>query len=642
MTAAVGITTPRLERAQALARERIEEAATLLNTFGVPRFELGGSVLRPLVAYALGGSAAESSAAPRFWSGALAVQLAHEASLLHDDVIDGAATRRGAPTVAASRGAAAALLIGDHALTSAYRAAAMSADVGFMAMFARAVERTVAGEREQASSIGTTMDLPRYREIVLAKSGELFGCAAATGAVLSGRRDASEWFELGRRVGLVYQMLDDLLDYCPGTDTGKPALGDHAQGRWTWPLSVVDADPFDAQRASSEIVEMLFAPAAGASASPARRALATLEGEIDGLASALRAVSSDQLVIELLEEWRATATAAVETEEARLRPPAAAAPVLVLADGAAPRLAEASAYMSRHSRSFRFATLLLPAEERAAVERVYAWCRYTDDLVDRLDARDTRSLARAEARLDAWLDLSREAYLGAPSRVDLLDAVMRDMKRQHVPFAYAELIVDGVRMDLRPREYATMTELREYTWRVASAVGLWLCGLYGIDDRAMLDRASSLGHAMQLTNILRDVGEDLENGRLYLPLDLLRRHGLVRADLVAMRSRARPIDASYKAMIEEMIGIAEASYRAADDAIPHLPAAFGRSVAVASAVYSDIHRRIRANGYDNLRRRAHTTPLGKVVTGARALLNMQGSSGASTRQPLTTDVRAQA
>ena len=158
----------------------------------------------------------------------------------------------------------------------------------------------------------------------------------------------------------------------------------------------------------------------------------------------------------------------------------------------------------------------------------------------------------------------------------------------------------------------------------------------------MLERASALGHAMQLTNILRDVGEDLANERLYLPLDLLRRHGLTRADLVAMQARTRPIDASYKAMIEELIREADASYRLADDAIPHLPAAFSRSVAVASAVYSDIHRRIRANRYDNLRRRAHTTSLGKVVTGARALLNLQGSSSATARQPVASEARARA
>ena len=641
MIVAPGIATPRLEQARALARERIEEAAGLLNAFGVPRFELGGSVLRPLVAYALGRPAADSSVAPRFWSGALAVQLAHEASLLHDDVIDGAATRRGAATVSASRGAAAALLIGDHALTSAYRAAAMSADVGFMAMFARAVERTVAGERVQASSIGTTIDLPRYREIVLAKSGELFGCAAATGAVLTGRRDASRWFELGRRVGLVYQMLDDLLDYCPATDTGKPALGDHAQGRWTWPLSVLeDADAFKPERPASEIVERLFAHPRRSSDSPARRVLATLEAEIDDLAAALRTVSPDELVIELLEQWRATARTAIETEEARHRP-AATAPSLLLAGTPAPRAADASAYMSRHSRSFRFATLLLPAEERTVVERVYSWCRYTDDLVDRVESRDRRTLATAEGRLDAWLDLSRDAYRGSPSGVDLLDVVMQDMKRQDVPFAYAELIVDGVRMDLRPREYATMTDLRGYTYRVASVVGLWLCGLYGVRERSMLERASALGHAMQLTNILRDVGEDLAKGRLYLPLDLLRRHGLQRADLVAMQARTRPIDAAYKAMIEEMIAEADASYRLADEAIAQLPPAFGRSVAVASAVYSDIHRRIRANRYDNLRQRAHTTSLGKVVTGARALLNLQGS-GVRMRHAVPDEARVRA
>ncbi len=287
---------------------------------------------------------------------------------------------------------------------------------------------------------------------------------------------------------------------------------------------------------------------------------------------------------------------------------------------AAPGIAKAAAYMSHHSRSFRFATHVLPREERRRVERVYAWCRYTDDIVD---AGEGRGLEDTEGALESWLELSRAAYRGESSGVDLLNEVMGDMARQGVPFSRAELLVEGVRTDLRVSELSTIGELREYTYRVASVVGLWLCGLYSVTDSWMLERASALGHAMQLTNILRDVGEDLGRGRLYLPLDMIARHGLDRADLEAMRAGYRPIDAAYRAMMDEMIQLADASYDFANEAIPHLPAAFGRSVAVASAVYSDIHRSIRANAYDNLRRRAYTSRLGKVAVGARALVRLR-------------------
>ena len=623
MTARIDLGGSALDDATTFVRERIEEASQLLGAFDVPRFDMGGSLLRPLTAYALGGSAAESSAAPRFWCAALAVQLAHEASLLHDDVIDGAVRRRGVATVAASRGPAEALLVGDHALTASYRAAAMSADMTFISMFARAVERTVAGEREQASSNGTKMDLFRYRQIVLGKSGELFGCAAAIGPLLLGDRGAPRRFELGRRLGLVYQMLDDLLDYCPRTDTGKPALGDYRQGRWTWPLSVLDSVA-DVQpgRDPSEIVDLLFSRAPGMSDSPARRALGVLDAEIEDVVSELRTASADTLLPTLLEQWRAMARDAIRDEERRHRPQV----MVSTGDGAvtaAPTLADVGSFMSRHSRSFRFATLLLPTGERPAVERVYAWCRYTDDLVDEVDAGDAGAVRAAEAGLGEWLERSRNAYRGVASGVGLIDETMRDMARRGIPFAYAALLVDGVRMDLRSREYATMPELSRYTYRVASVVGLWLCGLYEVDDPWMQERASALGHAMQLTNILRDVGEDLDRGRLYLPLDLMRRHGLDRDHLAAMRAGDRPIGPFYRAMIDEMIGVADASYRFASEAFPHLPPAFGRSVAVAAAVYADIHRRIRATGYDTLRRRAYTSSIGKMAVGARALLTLR-------------------
>ena len=154
---------------------------------------------------------------------------------------------------------------------------------------------------------------------------------------------------------------------------------------------------------------------------------------------------------------------------------------------------------------------------------MYSYCRFTDDLVDGAPPEESR---QTEALLDAWKDLSREAYEGQPTGCGLIDEVMGQMAEQSVPFRYARELIEGVRMDLRPRTYRSMAELRVYSYRVASVVGGWLTELFGVRNRWVLSRAAALGHAMQLTNILRDVGEDLAMGRVYLPQQVLNYHGV--------------------------------------------------------------------------------------------------------------------
>ena len=284
-------------------------------------------------------------------------------------------------------------------------------------------------------------------------------------------------------------------------------------------------------------------------------------------------------------------------------------------------LAVPATYMARHSRSFRFAAMLLSGAERARVARVYAWCRFTDDLVDGAG----RCRADAEAGLDAWLVCSRAAYDGRPSGVALVDRVMGEMAERAIPFAYAADLVAGVRGDLHFAPYYDAAALRVYTYRVAGVVGRWLTELYGERDPWMLDRAAALGHAMQLTNILRDVGEDWGQGRLYLPLAALADHGLSADDIGALRRGERGIDAAYRALVEALMAQASRDYATAREAIPHLPRAFRRAVAVAAAVYEGIHDEIRRNGYDNVRRRAVTTTGRKAVLAAAALWGLAGA-----------------
>ena len=298
-----------------------------------------------------------------------------------------------------------------------------------------------------------------------------------------------------------------------------------------------------------------------------------------------------------------------------------------------PDLTAAGAYMAHHSRSFRFAAMTLPAASRGRIERVYAWCRHTDNIVDVPSAAPNVSADEIDRELDAWLASSRAAFNGEATGDRLTDAVMADLRESGGSFEFPEALVRGVRSDLRFAFFETTDSLRAYTYDVAAVVGLWLSSLFGVRDPAMLERAAALGHAMQLTNILRDVGEDLACGRIYLPLDRLRAHGVTLFDLYAMRGRRWPITAAYHDVIEDLISRAEADYALAWEAIPELPGEFGRCVAVAASIYAGIHDEIRANGYDNFNRRARTSFPKKLKLASRGLQAVVFPPGWTNRHP---------
>ena len=293
------------------AREELARVSAAASAEGIPGTEARGQLIRPLAA--LAGVARHEAVPYGFWEGVLAVQLAHEASLVHDDIVDAAAVRRGEPTAVAAGGVARALVQGDHLLTAAYRAAARTGSLAFVTLFARAVERTVAGEAAQGRAAGEVLGRDRYEEIALGKAGELLGCALATAAVLEGRADAGEVFELGRRVGLLYQMLDDLLDYCPRAGTGKAPLGDYAQRRWTWVLEEVAEVPFGL--GAEEVLDALHRPDSGGSAM--RRVLTRLEREGERLRAELGERLPGSVVVEtMVAEWIGRAREAVAREAA--------------------------------------------------------------------------------------------------------------------------------------------------------------------------------------------------------------------------------------------------------------------------------------------------------------------------------------
>ena len=634
-----------LEEARARVLANLRMAAASFTHEGFPQPSLDGKILRPLTAYLTVPPERRTELDHRFWTGLLAVEMVHEASILHDDILDEALERRGRPTMVAMAGVGPALVLGDHLLTAAYRVAAAVGSREFLEAFIRAVERTVAGEIAQERSQGRILDEEEYRRIISHKSGALFGAAFTTAPALLGVGAPERLGALGTRLGCLYQMADDFLDYCPGAGRGKAPLQDYRQRKWTWPLGMLGVTDFQAPR--EEVLTGLFRHGEGGGPAPTEGAVARLEEELldilrelsrEGMATA----QLEELVLGWVRQLRRVVREEVErfnpgadgTSDARASLAAAAEPL----GNPAGRLA----YFSSHAKSFRFAARLFPAHALEKVAAVYAFCRFTDDLVDQDRGQDPSFL---DAGLNEWLRMAREAYVGRPTDVGLLDDVLGEMGRSGVSFRYVEELVEGVRMDLLPRSYETLRDLRVYSFRVASVVGGWLTELFGVRDPRVLEQAYAMGHAMQLTNILRDVGEDLERGRVYLPEDCLERHGVDRELLEAMAGRKAPVSPGYMSLLEELMAEAEADYERAFLAIPKLPAFFQGPVAVAARVYRGIHEEIRKNGHDSLTRRARTSLFTKVRLGAGALLDLrvlrrcmgsghlQGSSAGTGREP---------
>jgi len=615
----------------------------------MPSPALDGKLLRPLVAFMTVPVPLRPSLDQRFWFGALALEMVHEASLLHDDILDQAPERRGKPTMMVSAGVGPALVLGDHLLTSAYRAAAATESPRFLSTFIQSVERTVAGEIAQEKSQGRIVGEEEYRRTITGKSGELFRSAFALGPTLLGSPSPDAAGEMGVRMGRLYQMVDDFLDYCPNADRGKAPLQDYRQKKWTWPLDLLACADFDTPE--EEILRRLFRPLEAWVPPPMERGAERIRSALEVLVQDMaREGLETQSVAVLLREWGDLVTEAANQEVEALRPGThnLAAPIpgtrALLPFPAPPGpgtlrsrlLAEVRdlddprarlRYFGRHARSFRFASRLFPREVLQRIADIYAFCRFTDDMVDEPSTRDP---AHLDARLKEWLGMAWDAYQGNITGSGLVDEVMGAMRDAGVRFDYVHALMEGVRMDLHPRRYGSMEELRQYSYRVASVVGGWITELFGIHDPWILERAFALGHAMQLTNILRDVGEDMRAGRLYLPEDRMKRHGIDRAFLEAKIANGSPVFPGYRALLNELMAAAESDYTKAFEGIPALPAPLRAPVAVAASLYRGILGEIRRNGFDNLHRRAVTSLPRKLLLAAAGVWTLREASRSHT------------
>ncbi len=246
-----------------------------------------------------------------------------------------------------------------------------------------------------------------------------------------------------------------------------------------------------------------------------------------------------------------------------------------------------------NSRTFSMATGLLPPAKRRAVRALYAFCRVSDDLVDRPEG-DVR------AALAGW---RLRATSARPPADDLVAVAWADTRRRYgIPIGYVEQLLDGVARDIDPHRYAGFEELAGYCYGVASTVGLMSMHIIGYAGQAALPYAVKLGVALQLTNILRDVGEDWAAGRVYLPQDELRAHGLDERDLAAGR-----LDGRWLAFLAEQIARARRLYAEALPGIDLLNRDGRLAIAAAAELYRAILDAIEAAGGDVFGHRAHLT-----------------------------------
>jgi phytoene synthase len=245
-----------------------------------------------------------------------------------------------------------------------------------------------------------------------------------------------------------------------------------------------------------------------------------------------------------------------------------------------------------HGRTFYLASHFQTPARRRALHAIYAYCRIADDIVDRAATRD-----EATALLAGW-----EAQLDAPSHpVAQTFAVTRAI--YGIPVEPAHDLIDGIRSDLQPEPFATWDDLRGYCYRVAGTVGLLTAPVLGCSQASALPRAVDLGIAMQLTNILRDVGEDARQQRVYLPLADLDAFGCTPESLLAGRPVGR-----FRDLMAFEIARARNLYASARPGIAALSPAGQMTALAASRLYASILTRIEELDYDvfNTRATVHT------------------------------------
>jgi phytoene synthase len=251
--------------------------------------------------------------------------------------------------------------------------------------------------------------------------------------------------------------------------------------------------------------------------------------------------------------------------------------------------------------SFYYSFLFLPPERRRAITALYAYCREVDDAVD--EARDP---AVAQAKLAWWAEELDRLYAGAPQHPVGI-ALQPHLARFEISRERLSGVLRGMQMDLTQTRYPDFASLAHYCHLVAGVVGEMAAGIFGVSERSTFAYAARLGRALQLINIIRDVGEDARRGRVYLPLDELNRFGVTVDDLNA----ARYAD-GYPPLMRLQAARARAAYREALAQLPEADRKAQRPGLIMGAIYIALLDEIERDGFQVLRERVALTPARKL------------------------------
>ena len=260
---------------------------------------------------------------------------------------------------------------------------------------------------------------------------------------------------------------------------------------------------------------------------------------------------------------------------------------------------QAEKITAQHSRSFYFASGFLPEEKRTAVRALYAFCRTVDDIVDEV------SDIEQDVQLNYWRTMVETMSF---EENDLVAAAWADtLTRYHIPRHYALQLIDGVTRDLFEARYQTFEELATYCYGVASTVGLMSMYIIGFKDSEAVPYAIKLGVALQMTNILRDIGEDYRSGRLYLPREELAFYGIPESDIAEGR-----ITDNWRQFMQFQIDRTRQLYAESWAGVKMLELEGQLAIGAASVFYQGILDEIEKNDYDVFAQRASLGALGKV------------------------------
>jgi phytoene synthase len=251
--------------------------------------------------------------------------------------------------------------------------------------------------------------------------------------------------------------------------------------------------------------------------------------------------------------------------------------------------------------SFYYSFLFLPPERRRAITALYAFCREVDDTVD-----ETSDGSVARIKLAWWRTEVAAMYTGSPTH-PVTQALQPHLAPYELQEQHLQAIIDGMEMDLDQSRYLDYPGLRKYCWHVAGVVGILSASIFGVTNPRTLEYAEKLGLAFQLTNIIRDVGDDARKGRIYLPVNELQQFGVTAADILNFRHNEK-----FEALMKFQADRAQAVYDEALALLPREDRRAQRPGLMMAAIYRTVLDEIERDNFKVLNQRISLTPLRKL------------------------------